>query len=53
MSGPMSTLLSTTPTSSRRSRFTGKLEKLTIKVEPEQLTPEDRELLGRTSRDFD
>ena len=33
--------------------FTGKLEKLTIKVGPEQLTPEDRELLGRTIRDFD
>jgi hypothetical protein len=33
--------------------FTGKLEKLTIKVGPEQLTPEDRELLGRTTRDFD
>jgi hypothetical protein len=27
--------------------FTGKLEKLTIKVGPEQLTPEDRVLLGR------
>jgi arylsulfatase len=33
--------------------FTGKLEKLTIKVGPEQLTPEDRELLGRTIRHFD
>jgi hypothetical protein len=33
--------------------FTGKLDKLTIKLRPEQLTPEDRELLGRTVRDFD
>jgi hypothetical protein len=33
--------------------FTGKLDKLTIKLGPEQLTPADRELLGRTMSDFD
>jgi hypothetical protein len=33
--------------------FTGKLDKVTIKLGPEQLTPEDREVLGRTIRDFD
>ena len=33
--------------------FTGKLDKLTIKLGPEQLTPEDGVLLGKTIRDFD
>ena len=36
-----------------RFPFTGKLDKVTIKLGPEQLTPEDMELLGRTIRDFD
>jgi len=31
--------------------FTGKLNKLTIKLGPEQLTPEEKILLGKTDRD--
>src|SRR5262249_9608582 len=32
-------------------RFTGKIEKLTIKLGPEELTPEEREMIFGTFRD--
>jgi len=34
-------------------RFTGKISKLTIKLGPEKLTAEDKEILGQTVREFD
>jgi arylsulfatase len=34
-------------------KFTGTISKLTVKLGPEELTPEDRKLLGLTVKDLD
>ena len=34
-------------------RFTGTINKLTVKLGPEELTPEERKLLGLTAKNFD